>query len=178
MTNQVTAPEGLPAPAVDSPPYFGIQRIYMKGQSLEIPAGAHLFLEATAPDLNLALQVRSTELSDGVFEVSLLGTLTASIAGKTAYLVEVDQAGIFEVRAPAGQCADMLDIGAPSILAPYLRAQLSDVLTRATLPAFLLPEINWPAMATEQRAQAAAQANATTATLPDTAGAAPAHTLH
>jgi preprotein translocase subunit SecB len=147
MTNQVTAPTAPATPAVDNQPYFGIQRIYMKGQSLEIPAGARLFLETTAPDLNLALQVSMVELSGDVFEVSLRGTLTASVAGKTAYLVEVDQAGIFEVRAPAGQRADMLEIGAPSILAPYLRAQLSDVLTRATLPVFLLPEINWPAMA-------------------------------
>jgi preprotein translocase subunit SecB len=72
----------------------------------------------------------------------------------------------------------MLEIGAPSILAPYLRAQLSDVLTRATLPVFLLPEINWPAMANEQRAQAAAQANAATAAARDMAGAAPVVTLH
>lgn len=131
----------------------------MKGQSLEIPAGARLFLEAATPELNLALQVGIESLAPDTFEVSLRSTLTATIAGKTVYLVEVDQAGIFEVRAAPEQCADMLEIGAPSMLAPYLRAQISDALTRATLPVFLLPEINWPAMAMEQRALAAAQSN-------------------
>lgn len=170
----MTTPATPAVPAADTNPFFGVQRVYMKGQSLEIPAGARLFLETATPELNLALQLNVSDLVPGVHEVALRGTLTASLQGKTVYLVEVDQAGIFEVRnATVAQRADMLEIGAPSILAPYLRAQLADALTRATLPAFFLPEINWAAMAQEKRAQAMAQAVADQKTM-QTSGAAPA----
>lgn len=143
-------------------PHFGVQRIYTQGQSLEMPAGSLLFMEPSTPDLNLAMQVNIKGLADGIFEVTLRGTLSASVKAKPAYLVEVDQTGIFEVRnATPEQQANMLEIGAPTLLAPYLRAQIADVLTRATLPPFFLPEINWTAMAQEQRAKAAANAAGT-----------------
>lgn len=136
-------------------PFFGVQRVYAKGLSLEIPAGAKLFLATTAPALNLAIQAQNSELSPTIFDVTLRATLTATDAeGKPLYLVEIEQAGVFEIRnATEEQKADMLEIGAPSILSPYLRAQLADVLTRATLPAFFMPEINWQAMAADARAK-------------------------
>jgi preprotein translocase subunit SecB len=137
-------------------PFFGIQRIFLKGQSLELPLGAKLFLETGAPTLNLAIQIESTLLMPEVYEVSVRGTLTSTLGEKTLYLLEAEQAGIFEVRdVPPSQLADILEIGAPAILAPYLRTQLADSLTRATLPAFYMPEINWPVLAMERRAQAA-----------------------
>lgn len=138
-------------------PFFGIQRVYLKGQSLELPQGAQVFLEQGAPAMNLNLQVESAALADSVFEASIRATLTAELNGKVLFLLEVDQAGIFEVRnMDAQQQADVLEIGAPSILAPYLRTQLSDSLTRATLPMFYMPEINWPALAQQRRAEAQA----------------------
>lgn len=135
-------------------PFFGVQRIFAKGISLEIPAGPKLFLTGAAPSLNMAIQVINAQLAEGVYDVTLRATLTGSLEEKTAYLVEVEQTGVFDIRNVDAQgLADMLEIGAPSILSPYLRAQLADVLTRATLPTFFLPEINWHAMAAENRAK-------------------------
>lgn len=155
-----------PAETTTTPaqPHFGVQRIYTQGQSLEMPAGSKLFMEPSTPDLNLALQVSISALAEGIFEVTLRGTLTGSVKGKPAYLVEVDQTGIFEVRNATPELqANMLEIGAPTLLAPYLRAQIADVLSRATLPPFFMPEINWAGMAQEQRAKAAAATNGTDA---------------
>ncbi len=138
-------------------PFFGIQRVYLKGQSLELPLGAKVFLEAGAPAMNLNLQVESAGLAEGIFEVSIRATLTAELNGKVLFLLECDQSGIFEIRnVDQAQLADILEIAAPAMLAPYLRAQLADTLTRATLPMFYMPEINWPALAQQRRAEIAA----------------------
>jgi preprotein translocase subunit SecB len=137
-------------------PLFSIQRVFLKGLSLEMPQGPRTFLEQNAPVMNLNMQVESEELEPGVFEVHIRATLTAEASGKVLFLVEADQSGIFEVRNfPASQVVDILEIGAPSILAPYLRAQLSDTLVRASLPTFYMPEINWAAMAQQRRTQTA-----------------------
>ena len=145
-------------------PTFAIQRVFLKGQSLELPAGSQVFLETNPAAMNLNLQVDSAVLAEGVYEVSLRATLTAEVNSKIQFLLETSQAGIFDIRnVEPQQLADILEIGAPSILAPYLRAQLSDTLTRATLPTFLMPEINWPALAMQRRAEIAA-AQDTTAT--------------
>lgn len=144
MTEQVT----------NAQPVFSIQRAYLKGVSLEIPKGAETFLQEGNPNLELNLSVTPAELSEGIFEVSLRGTLTSKLGDTTLFLLEVDQAGIFEVRnIPADQMASVLEVGCPTILTPYLRAQVADVLTRATLPVFHLPEVNWMAMQAQRNAE-------------------------
>jgi preprotein translocase subunit SecB len=147
MTTPSAAPSNTPAE-----PFFGIQRVFLKGVSLELPQGANIFLEKSAPQLNLNLQVESSPLADGVFQCTIRATLNSHVQEKTLFLIEVEQAGVFEARnIPADQLADVLEISAPTILAPYLRAQLADVLTRATLPTFYMPEINWTHMAQQNR---------------------------
>lgn len=142
------------APPTQTPtePFFGIQRIFLKGVSLELPGGANTFLETAAPQLALNLQVASAELAPGVFEASIRATLSAEVSGKTLFLLEAEQAGVFEARGlTAAQLADVREIAAPTILAPYLRAILSDMLARATLPVFYMPEVNWAGMAQQNR---------------------------
>lgn len=128
-------------------PFFGIQRVYLKGSSLELPQGAQVFLEQNPPQMELNLTIGSSVLSEGVYEVVLRGTLTGKVGDKTQFLLEIDQAGIFEARdIPEGQLGPILEVTCPTILTPYLRAQISDTLARATLSAFFLPEINWLAL--------------------------------
>lgn len=145
----VQAPQG-------AEPMFGIQRTYLKGISLEMPRGAETFVQQGNPHIDVNLGVSSAQLADGVFEVTLRGTLTGSIEGKTLFVLEADQAGIFEIRnIPAQDMPGLLEVSCPTILTPYLRAQVADVLARATLPVFHLPEINWMAMQQQRIAQEA-----------------------
>lgn len=153
MTTPSNTPATTPAiPEASAEPFFGIQRIFLKGVSLEMPNGASTFLESAAPALSLNLQVHNVKLADTMFECAVRATLSAEVNGKPLFLLEVEQAGVFEARAlSAEQAADVQEIAAPTILAPYLRAQLADVLTRATLPSFYMPEINWAVMAAQNR---------------------------
>lgn len=136
-------------------PVFNLQRVYLKGASLELPLGAAGFLEQGAPDLAINVAVKSEEVAAGIFEVALRATVTSTLNGKTLSLVEVDEAGIFElVNVPAADIPELLEVAAPRILHPYLRAHIADLLVRATLPPFHLPDINWAAMRAERLAQA------------------------
>ena len=153
----MTTPATPTAPEA-AQPHFAIQRIFLKGTSLEVPMGAMLFLEKEAPALTMNLQVNNAQLADGVFECAVRATLSANFGEKTGFLLEVEQAGIFEARnLSAEEMANVKEISAPTILAPYLRAQLADILTRATLAPFYMPEINWTQMAMQAREAAKAQ---------------------
>lgn len=137
--------------------FFGIQRVFLKGASFESPLGANLFREGTPPQLNLSIQVDNSVLADNVFQCAIRATLTSEVNGKTLFVLEVEQAGVFEARnLSMEEQANVQEISAPTILAPYLRAQIADVLTRATLPPFYMPEMNWSGMALQNRANSLA----------------------
>lgn len=139
---------------------FNIQRAYMKGISLEIPKGPETFLVQGAPTIEMNVNVTPVKLDEGVFEVTLRGTFTSVLDGQTLFLLEADQAGIFEIRnLPEDQLQQVLDINCPSILTPYLRAQVADMLARATLPVFHMPEINWMAVQAQRMAEQQTAAN-------------------
>ena len=143
-------------------PIFQIQRVYLKDMSLEQPNSPGIFLEREQPKLEVALDVGAEALAEGVFETTVTVTLTAKIQDKVAFLVEGKQAGIFEVRnIPADQVDPLLGIGCPTILYPYLRANIADMITRAGFPPVHLAEVNFDsfyrqrlqALATAQQAQ-------------------------
>ncbi|CAN5501922.1 protein-export chaperone SecB [soil metagenome] len=125
-------------------PLFQIQRVYLKGLSLEQPNSPAIFLEEASPTLEVAVSTVAEPQADGIFESTVTVTITAKINDKVAFLVEGKQAGIFEIRnLPADQLDPALGIGCPTILYPYLRANMADAITRAGFPPVHLAEINF-----------------------------------
>ncbi|MEN9866029.1 MAG: hypothetical protein RL748_1619 [Pseudomonadota bacterium] len=138
-------------------PVFQIQRVYLKDMSLEQPNSPAIFLEQEGPAIEVSLDVGGEKLADGIYETTVTITVTAKIKDKVAFLVEGKQAGIFEARnIPEEQMDPMLGIGCPTILYPYLRANIADVITRAGFPPIHLAEINFEAFY-QQRQQALAE---------------------
>ncbi|ALD89513.1 protein-export chaperone SecB [Cupriavidus sp. H18C1] len=139
----------------DDQPYFNIQRVYLKDMSLEQPNSPQIFLETEAPSVEVQVNVGASQLTDGIFEVVVTGTVTTKVQDKVAFLVEAHQAGIFDIRnVPDEQLDPLLGIACPTILYPYLRSNIADVITRAGFQAIHLSEINFQALY-EQRLQAA-----------------------
>ena len=139
-------------------PVFNIQRIYMKDASLEIPNAPQIFLETEAPNVEVQLDVANALVLEGIHEVTVTVTVTTRVKEQVAFLVEVKQAGIFEIRdVPADQMEPILGIVSPNIIYPYLRANLSDLITRTGFPPIHLTEINFEAFYTQRKA---AQADA------------------
>jgi preprotein translocase subunit SecB len=134
-------------------PTFNIQRIYMKDASLEIPNAPKVFLETEPPTVEVQLDVSNSVVLDGIYEIVVTVTVTTRIKEQVAFLVEVKQAGIFEIRGvPADQLDPILGIVAPNIVYPYLRANLSDLITRTGFPPIHLTEINFEAFFNQRKA--------------------------
>jgi preprotein translocase subunit SecB len=127
-------------------PLFQIQRVYLKGLSLEQPNSPSIFLEQASPSIEVAVSTIAEKQDENIFESTVIITITAKIDDKVAFLIEGKQAGIFEVRnIPATQLDSLLGIGCPNIVYPYLRANIADVITRAGFPPVHLSEINFDA---------------------------------
>lgn len=124
---------------------FGIQKIYLKDMSLEIPNAPQIFLERESPqvDVNLHHEARPLE-PPGLFEVVLTVTVTAKLKERTVFLVEAAQAGIFEIRNVAQQDLDaVLGILCPNTLLPYAREAVASTVARAGFPPVVLQHMSF-----------------------------------
>jgi len=139
-------------------PMFQIQRIYLKDLSLEQPNSPQILLEQGQPGVEINLTLGAEPIADGMYEVTVMATVTTKVNDKTLFLVEAKQGGIFEIRnIPEEQLKQILGIACPNIVYPYLRAIVSDVCTRGGFPPVMLSEVNFQAMFEAQQAQAQAQ---------------------
>src|SRR5574343_707823 len=112
-------------------PVFGIEKLYVKDLSIEVPNAPEIFLEQEAPQVEIQLNTGGRGLGDGVFEVVLTVTVTATVGEKTVFLVEVGQAGIFRIMNVADeQLEPLIAVACPNLLFPYAREVVSDAVTR------------------------------------------------
>ncbi|TFZ03023.1 protein-export chaperone SecB [Ramlibacter henchirensis] len=134
-------------------PVFQIQRVYLKEASLEQPNSPAILLEQEQPNVDIQLGVEATQAAEGMFEVAVTATVTTKIKERTVFLVEVKQAGIFEIRNVGDQLNAIMGIACPQIVYPYLRGNVADIITRAGFPPVHLAEINFQAMYEQQQSQ-------------------------
>jgi len=133
-------------------PVFSIEKVYVKDLSLEIPNAPQAFLEREAPTVDIQLHHNTTSVEDGIYQTVLTVTVTAKVAERTLFLVEVGQAGIFSIRnVPSNEVDAILGIACPNILFPYVREVVSDVVTRAGFPPVVLNPVNFEALYQQSR---------------------------
>ena len=139
-------------------PSFSLQRTYLKDLSLEMPNAPQIMLEQQAPTVEVTLNVGGQRLAETIFETTVTATVTTRINDKVLYLVEATQAGIFEAaNIPDEQLDPLLGIVCPTMLYPYLRANVADAITRTSLPALHLAEVNFQALYEQRLAEAMQQ---------------------
>jgi preprotein translocase subunit SecB len=126
--------------------------------------GAAAFQKQWQPKVNQDLNTKSAKIADDLYEVSLRLTITVTIEEETVYLVEVDQAGLFAIRGlEPTQITQVINTTCPSLLFPYAREAIDNILTKGSFPALMLPPINFDALfasAVKQAEQQAAEQNA------------------
>lgn len=138
-------------------PSFGLQRTYIKDVSLEMPNAPQIFLEQEGPTVEVSINVGGQRLADTIFESTVTATVTTRVEDKVLYLIEATQAGIFEAaNIPAEQLDPLLGIVCPTMLYPYLRANVADLINRTSLPPLHLTEVNFQSLY-EQRVQQLAE---------------------
>ncbi len=145
---------------------FLVQKVYVKDISFETPNTPEIFKMEWKPEVDMNMSNKATPIGDDHFDVVLTVTLTVKIGDKTAYLIEVNQAGIFLIKNLPDDVVDrMLSIVCANILFPFVREAVSDVVTRGGFPQLLLAPVNFDALYEQQkqeneaRLDAAAQAN-------------------
>jgi len=132
------------APQQENRTQFTIQKIYVKDLSFEAPNSPKVFLEKWEPEVSLQISNNATALSDNTQEVVLTLTVTAKQQDRTVYLVEVQQAGIFNIEGyEPEQLAAMVGGYCPHVLFPFARETVSDLVIRGGFPQLLLAPINF-----------------------------------
>lgn len=157
-TEKAEATEQQDAPRQE----FTIQRLYVKDVSFEAPNTPLIFNEEWKPQVELDLNSTSKTINEGLFEVVLKITVTTKVNDKVAFLVEALQAGVFTIKNfPNEQMGSMLGSYCPSILFPYIREVISDVVVRGGFPQLLLAPVNFDLLYQQHlQKQQAAQSSA------------------
>lgn len=144
-------------------PIFNLDKIYVKDLSMEIPNAPKIFLDRESPQVDIQLHTQAGSIDEGLFEVLVMATVTAKIGEKIMFLIEVKQAGIFQIRnISAAELEPILAVICPNILFPYLREVVSDVSVRGGFAPALLNPINFDALYQQQKLQQAQAAASTT----------------
>jgi preprotein translocase subunit SecB len=162
--NNADAPQASTEPAT---PQFAIQRIYTKDISFETPNSPAIFQKDWKPEIQLDLDTKSNKLAEDTYEVILSVTVTATVEGQTAFLAEVQQAGIFSIgNLPEAQLAHTIGAFCPTTLFPYARESVANLVSRGSFPQINLAPVNFEALFASYVQQRAAQAKTEQVTAP------------
>ena len=134
-----------------------IGKIYAKDVSFESPQTPAVFKSAEwKPQTNLNLRSSTNAIDGNEHEVVLTITVDAKDGDKTLFLVELQQAGIFEIVGYEGEEFNAV-VGSfcPNILFPYARETIANVIQKGGFPEFLLQPINFDALYVQGRQKAA-----------------------
>jgi len=139
----------------DNQPQLVLQKIYVKDVSFEAPNAPQIFQEINEheqPQVQLNLSQKATDLGNSMYEVVLSLTLTCTVGQRTAYLAEVEQAGLFGVSGfNEMDHAGIIGSYCPNLLFPYARQVISSLVIEGGFPPFLLQPINFDALFAEQQ---------------------------
>lgn len=147
-------------------PSMNIEKLYVKDISFESPQSPQVFGVEQKPEVGVHLGIGHSGLNaeQGLYEVTLSVTATATNGDATIFLAEVKQAGIFRIGGvPQEQLPLVLEIGCPSVLLPFVREAINELVTRGGFPSLLINPVNFEALFQEKlaRAQAAQQGSTT-----------------
>ena len=124
-----------------------ILKIYLKDASLECPSAPSIFNEQGQPQINVQLGSNAAAVAEDLHEVVLTLTVTAKVDDKTAYLVEIQQAGLFAIRGLSDeQLQHVLGAFCPNTLFPFAREALAALIGKAGFPPLLLNPVNFEAL--------------------------------
>lgn len=137
----------------DKQPQLGLERIYVKDASFEVPT-AEVFTREWQPELDINLSTTSEKLDDDHYQIVLTVSVTNNNSGEVAYVAEVQQAGIFLMKdIPEADMPHLLNAYCPNILFPYAREVISDLVTRGSFPQLLLAPVNFDQAYLQAQAQ-------------------------
>ena len=138
-----------------------LQKVYLKDSSFEAPNSPEIFTGEWRPAVSLNIGTKHTALGDDNHEVILSLTADVKQGDKTAFLIEVHQAGVFTLKGLNEQdLTQVVGTFCPQQLYPYAREVISDLSGKGGFPQLHLQPVNFDGLAAEARRRQAAQAGA------------------
>ncbi len=140
---------------------ISINKIYLKDFSFESPKAPDVFRSGEwkpQTDLNLRSSHNALEGEDNLHEVVLTITIDAKQNDSTLFLVEIQQAGLFQISGYAEEeFSAIVGSFCPNILFPYARESIASIVQKGGFPEFVLQPINFDALYMQSRQQLAQQ---------------------
>ncbi|WP_296057956.1 protein-export chaperone SecB [uncultured Amphritea sp.] len=137
-------------------PFFALQKIYVKNSSFESPNSASVFRSEWKPTVSMDLNTTFEQIEEGLFEVLLSVSVTAKNQDQLAFVAEVDQAGMFMISGfPAQQKAEALGSACPSVMFPYIRETIDQLMVKGGFPPLMMAPVNFDALYAEQNRKSA-----------------------
>jgi preprotein translocase subunit SecB len=151
MTDQ---PTNGPVTEDAEAPQFSLQRIYVRDLSFEAPKSPAIFRQEWTPSVSLDLNTRQKSLEGDFYEVVLTLSVTVSNGEEVAFIVEVQQAGIFLIKGlDAASMSHTLGAFCPNLLFPYARETIDSLVVRGSFPALMLAPVNFDALYAQELAR-------------------------
>ena len=145
MTDQPN--NGAVANEEEIAPQFSLQRIYVRDLSFEAPKSPAIFRQEWTPTVSLDLNTRQKPLEGDFYEVVLTLSVTVNNGDEVAFIVEVQQAGIFLIKGlDDASMSHTLGAFCPNILFPYAREAIDNLVVRGSFPALMLAPVNFDAL--------------------------------
>lgn len=145
----------------DSEQVFSIQKLYLKDASFESPKAPEVFTQEWKGNTSVQLKTEHQQIDEQHHEVVLHVTVETKSAEQTAYLVEVQQGGVFQVQGFEGdQLGHMLGAFCPNVLFPYVREAVASLVGRGGFPEVQLAPVNFDALYAQHLQQQADRAQA------------------
>ncbi|MBF0186026.1 MAG: protein-export chaperone SecB [Magnetococcales bacterium] len=157
MSDETLANNDETAQQAETTPVFHVEKLYLKDLSFENPNAPEIFRENTEPQVDFNLETGATQKGPEHFEATLHVTVKMVNGERTLFLVELTFAGLFLLRnMPRELIAPMLGIECPSILFPYARHLVSEMITQGGFRPIVLDPINFSALYHQSRSREAA----------------------
>lgn len=133
---------------------FQLQKMYLRDVSFESPLAPEVFRGQWNPNLTVNLASKARQVEGLLHEVVLSLTVEAKQDGKVAFLVELEQAGLFHIEGfSREELGRILGIVCPDNLFPFAREEVASLTSKGGFPQVLLQPINFEQLYRQQLAQ-------------------------
>ena len=137
-----------------------IRQIYIKDLSFESPQAPRVIAKPEHnPAIDIQLRINFDQLDeDGHYEVVLNITVTAKTGEAPLFLTEVQQAGLFQLQGfSEEEMGLVLHVACPTILLPFARTAITDIVSKGGFPQLLISPVNFEALYARKLKQEKAQ---------------------
>lgn len=137
-------------------PFFALQKIYVKNSSFESPNSTQVFRAEWKPTVSMDLNTTYEQVEEGLYEVLLSVFITAKNHDQLAFTVKIDQAAIFMISGfPQLQKAEALGVACPSVMFPYVREAIDQIMVKGGFPPLMMAPVNFDALYAENNRKSA-----------------------